>query len=98
MATKEVVFSDRIVGLSLHNGLVRIDLATFGGQAKNKDGKEGVRMDITHQLVMPLDAFVAGVGAQQKLVQEVVSRREQLAAKSKPDAAAAEAAPEAAKA
>lgn len=92
MPTKEVVFSDRIVGLSLHNGLVRVDLATFGGQAKNKDGKEGVRMDITHQLVIPLDAFVAGVSAQQKLVQEVVNRQQQLAAQAKPAEAAAEAA------
>lgn len=76
MANKHVIFSDRIVGMSIQNGLVRIDLATIAGRAKNKDGQEGFKMDVTHQLVIPMDGFVAGLGMQQKLLKEVASRNQ----------------------
>jgi hypothetical protein len=89
MANKQVVFADRIVGLSVHNGLVRLDLATFGGPAKSKDGKDAVKMELTHQLVLPVDAFVNAVAMQQRLVQEMVKRRGKRAAK-EGDAAAAD--------
>lgn len=81
MANKQIVFSDRLVGLSVQNGLVRLDLATIAGPAKTKDGKDGLKMDITHQVVMPLDAFVNGVAMQQQLVKELVSRQQKRAAK-----------------
>lgn len=76
MANKQYVFSDRIVGLSVQNGLVRIDLAAIAGAAKTKEGKDGLKMDITHQLVLPLDAFMSGFAMQQKLVQELVARQQ----------------------
>ena len=75
MPNKQVVFSDRIVGLSVQNGLVRIDLAVIVGATKNKDGQDALKLEPTHQVVIPLDAFVAGVGMQQKLVQELVARQ-----------------------
>jgi hypothetical protein len=74
MASKQVIFGDRITGISVHNGLVRIDLATIAGSAKNKDGQDGFKLDVTHQLVLPLDGFLAGVSMQQKLVGEIQSR------------------------
>jgi len=74
MANKQVIFSDRIVGISVTNGLVRIDLATIDGRVKNKDGKEGFKMEVTHQLVVPLEGFAAGVDMQQKLLKEVATR------------------------
>ena len=76
MANKQYVFSDRIVGLAVQNGLVRIDLAAIAGSAKTKEGKDGLKMDITHQLVLPLDAFMSGFAMQQKLVQELVNRQQ----------------------
>ena len=91
MANKQVVFTDRIVGVSIQNGLVRIDLATIAGPAKTKDGKEGLKMDITHQLVMPLDAFASGFNMQQKVVNELAKRQQKrsLKAPEKTDAAPA---------
>ena len=92
MANKQVVYTDRVAGVSVVNGLVRLDLAMFTGQTKGKDGKaDGLRGEITHQLVMPLDAFIAGFGVQQKLVKELAARQQKRKAK-------AEGADEAAKA
>ena len=76
MANKQIIFSDRIVGLSVQNGLVRIDLATVAGPAKTKEGKDGLKMDITHQLVIPLDGFMAGFAMQEKLAKEMVTRQQ----------------------
>lgn len=77
MANKQIIFSDRIVGLSVQNGLVRIDLAAITGPAKTKDGKDGIKLEITHQLVMPLDGFAEGLSAQQKLMQGLIARQQQ---------------------
>jgi hypothetical protein len=76
MANKQVVFTDRIVGISIQNGLVRLDLAVVSGQAKGKDGKPAVKMDITHQVVLPVDGFLAGFNIQQKLVKELATRQQ----------------------
>jgi len=72
MATKEVIFADRLTNLSVHNGLVRIDLGVIAGPGKTKEGKDALRVETTHQLVMPLEAFAAAVSAQQALVKKVV--------------------------
>ncbi|WP_284615602.1 hypothetical protein [Aquabacterium humicola] len=93
MANKQVVFTDRIVGVSIQNGLVRIELATIAGPAKTKEGKDGMRMDITHQLVMPIDAFAAGFNMQQKLVNEIAKQQQKRAAKSGAKAEGKDAAP-----
>jgi len=74
MSNKQIVFADRLVGLTVQNGLVRMDLAVNAGQVKDKDGKTGQRMDVTSQLVMPLDAFVNAVAMQQNALKEVVAR------------------------
>ena len=75
MSSKEVVFADRLVGLSIHNGLVRMDLAVVTGPAKGKDGKPGVKMETRHQVVLPLDGFAASFDMQQKLVKELATRQ-----------------------
>jgi hypothetical protein len=72
MATKEVIFSDRLTNLSLHNGLVRIDLGVFAGTGKTKDGKDAMKVETTHQVVMPLETFANAVAAQQALLKQVV--------------------------
>ena len=91
MATKEVIFADRLTNLSVHNGLVRIDLGVIAGAGKSKEGKAALRVETTHQLVMPLDAFAAAVAAQQQLVKKVVEagkkrRAEKAAATETPEA------------
>ena len=72
MATKEVIFADRLTNLSIHGGLVRIDLGVIVGTGKTKEGKDALKLETTHQLVMPLEAFAAAVAAQQQLMKQVV--------------------------
>lgn len=77
MASKQVIFSDRLVNISLQGGMVRIDLAVMAGTAKGKDDQPAVRLEATHQIVMPLEGFVAGVRMQEKLVKELIAREQQ---------------------
>lgn len=74
MPSKHIVFADRLVGLNLQNGLVRMDLAVNAGTGKGKDDKPVQRMEITTQVVMPLDAFANAVAAQEKLLKELIAR------------------------
>lgn len=77
MSNKQIVFADRLVGLTVQNGLVRLDLAVNAGQVKDKEGKTGQRMDITTQLVLPLDAFVNAVAMQQNGLKAIVAQAQQ---------------------
>lgn len=81
MPNKQVIFSDRMVGLSIHNGLVRMDLAVVAGTGKTKDDKDALKMEVTHQLVMPMDAFVAAINSQQNLLKQVIERQNKRRAK-----------------
>jgi hypothetical protein len=90
MANKEIVYTDRLVNVSLQGGMVRLDLAVMAGQAKTKDDKPAIKMDITHQVVMTLDAFVAAVGTQQNVLKQLAARQQKAQAE---QASAAEAAP-----
>lgn len=76
MAYKQVVFADRLVSLTVQDGLVRMDLAVNAGQVKDKEGEVKQRLEITSQLVMPLDAFVSAVGMEQRLVQELAAKQQ----------------------
>ncbi len=77
MANKQIVFSDRLVGLSLQNGLVRLDLAVNAGTVKGKDDKPAQRMEVTTQVVMPLEAFANAVAMQDKMLKALVAREKQ---------------------
>lgn len=72
MTNKQVIFSDRVVGLSAQNGLVRIDLAVNAGTVKGSDDQTKQRMEVTTQLVMPIDAFANAVAMQQKMLQQML--------------------------
>lgn len=74
MSNKQYIFSDRLVGLNLQNGLVRLDLAVNAGTVKGKDDKPAQRMEVTTQVVMPLEAFANAVAMQDKLLRELVAR------------------------
>jgi len=78
MANKQIIFSDRLVGLGIHNGLVRLDLAVHAGTGKGKDDKPAQRLDVTTQLVMPLEAFANAVALQQNMLQQLIAREKQL--------------------
>lgn len=90
MANKQIIYTDRVVGITVQNGLVRMDLAVFAGTGKGKDDKPVQRMEITTQVVMPLEAFANAVAAQEKLLKELIARekkaRDALKAKSGDDA------------
>lgn len=81
MAYKQVVFADRLVGLSIQNGLVRMDLAVNAGTVKGKDDKPAQRMEITSQVVLPLDGFVNAVAAQQRVIQQLADQQQKRGAK-----------------
>lgn len=85
MANKQIIYTDRVVGITVQNGLVRMDLAVFAGTGKGKDDKPVQRMEVTSQIVMPLDAFANAVQAQGKLLNEVVSRGKKQAEAAKAD-------------
>lgn len=87
MANKQIVFADRLVGFTVQNGLARLDFAVNAGQVKDKEGKVGQRMEVTSQLVMPLDAFVNAVGMQQDALKQVVARAQKVADASKAEKA-----------
>lgn len=74
MPNKQVIFADRVVGIAVQGGTARLDLAVIAGPAKGKDGKAGLKLEVTHQLVIPLDAFAQAVGMQEKVVKELMSR------------------------
>jgi hypothetical protein len=72
MATRDVIFADRLTNISVHNGLVRVDLGVIAGTGKTKEGKDALKVETTHQLVMPLEAFAAAVSAQQAVIRQLV--------------------------
>jgi len=86
---KQVVFADRLTNVSVHNGLVRIDLASFANATQDKEGKPAIQFEVTHQLVMPLEGFAAAVSAQENVLKELAAmeqRRRDAAAAPKAEA------------
>jgi hypothetical protein len=78
MANKQIIFSDRLVGLSLQSGLVRLDLAVHAGAVKGNDDKPAQRMEVTTQVVMPLEAFANAVAMQDKMLRELIAREQKM--------------------
>lgn len=74
MSNKQILFADRLVGLSVQGPTARLDFGVIASTGKGKDGKPATKIDIVHQLVMPLDAFVQAVAVQDKVVKELLAR------------------------
>lgn len=74
MSNKQVLFADRLVGISVQGATARLDFGIISSSGKGKDGKPALKIDVTHQLVMPVDAFAQSVGMQEKAVKELISR------------------------
>lgn len=73
----DTIYADQVTNISIHNGIVRLELATVDELPKSKD--EQIRLKVSHHLVLPLDAFVKGFEIQQavmnKLVQDGVLKK-----------------------
>ena len=93
MATKQTLFADRLVNVSLYGGLVRLDLGVIVGPGKPDGDKPTLNLEATHQLIMPLDAFAAAVGMQQDVLRQIAARRDEATGGPAADDAVATAAP-----
>lgn len=69
---KSNIFADRIVNISVHNGVVRMELGTMDAPAA--EGKKEAALDVTHRLVMPIEGFVASVRLQQSALKAMAER------------------------
>ena len=73
----ETIYADQVTNISLHGGVVRLELAVVDALPKAKD--EPIKMRISHHLVLPLDAFVKAFEIQQavmnKLIQDGVLKK-----------------------
>lgn len=76
MAYKQVIFADRLVSLTVQNELVRLDFAVNAGQVKDKDDQVKQRLEINSQLVIPLEAFIAAVDMQSRLVRQLAESQQ----------------------
>ncbi|HPA88871.1 MAG TPA: hypothetical protein PK072_05290 [Quisquiliibacterium sp.] len=65
-------FADRLINMSIHNGLVRMEFGT--GQSAVEDGKQTTKYETTQSIVMPLDGFANALRLQQRLMSELVDR------------------------
>ncbi len=75
MAYKQIVFADRLVGMTIQDGLVRIDFAVNAGQVKDKDEHVKQRLEVTAQFVMPFEGFVNALATQQRFVKEIAEKQ-----------------------
>jgi hypothetical protein len=73
----ETIYADQVTNISIHGGVVRLEMAVVDELPKAQN--EQVRMRVSHHLVLPLDAFVKAFEIQQavmnKLVQDGVLKR-----------------------
>lgn len=76
MTAKQTIYADSIVGMSVQDGVVRLDLAVYAGQVKGEDGKSKQRLQVTSQLAIPLKGFISGVAMQQRMVKELAKRQQ----------------------
>ncbi|MCL4745570.1 MAG: hypothetical protein KJZ83_09155 [Burkholderiaceae bacterium] len=71
MAT-DTQYADRIINLSIHNGLVRIDLGTVDTYLDGEERKQ--RAEVTQRVVMPVDGFVRSFAMQQRMLDQLNER------------------------
>ena len=71
----ETLFADRIINLTIQNGLVRIDLGTVDTYLDGEERKQ--RTELTQRLVMPVDGFVRSFAMQQRMVNQLNERARQ---------------------
>ncbi len=65
-------YADRILNLSMSNGLVRLELGTVESYQEGEERKQ--RSEVTHRLVLPADGFLRSFAMQQRLVDQLNER------------------------
>lgn len=74
----DTIYVDQLTNISLYSGVVRLEFSIV--ETPPKGNEEPAILRVSHNLVMPLDAFVKAFGAEKalidKLVQEKVLRKQ----------------------
>lgn len=71
MASKTVIFADRVSNVSVTGSLVRIELATLASLPKASG--ESAKFAATHELVMPLEGFVNSLKIQDAVIKKLIA-------------------------
>ncbi len=79
----DTLYADQVTNISIHGGIVRLELAVVDELPKTKTDQ--VKLRVTHHLVMPMDAFVKAFEIQQAVVNKML---EEGVVKRRPDGAA----------
>ena len=79
-------FADTIGSITVTGNLVRIDFVSMAA-TQPADAKAQRRFEVTERVVLPLDGFLRGMGAQQDIINKML---EAGILKSKPQDASAE--------
>lgn len=66
----ETIYADQVTNISIHGGVVRLELATVAELPKQQN--EQIKMRISHHLVLPLDAFLKSFDIQQAIVNKLL--------------------------
>ena len=74
----DTIFVDQLTNISLYSGVVRLEFSVLETPAKTNE--EPATYRVSHNLVMPLDAFVKAFGAEKalmdKLIQENILKKQ----------------------
>lgn len=74
----DTIYVDQLTNISLYSGVVHLEYSVVETPPKNNE--EPAVFRVSHNLIMPLDAFVKAFGAEKalmdKLVQEKVLRKQ----------------------
>ena len=79
----DTLYADQVTNISIHGGIVRLELAVVDELPKTKTDQ--VKLRVTHHLVMPMEAFVKAFEIQQAVVNKML---EEGVVKRRPDGAA----------
>lgn len=66
----ETIYADQVTNISIHGGVVRLELATVDELPKKQD--DPIKMRISHHLVLPLEAFLKAFDIQQAIVNKLL--------------------------
>ena len=69
----DTIFVDQLTNISLYSGVVRLEFSVLETPAKTNE--EPATYRVSHNLVMPLDAFVKALGAEKALMDKLIQEK-----------------------
>ena len=69
----DTIFVDQLTNISLYSGVVRLEFSVLETPAKTNE--EPATYRVSHNLVMPLDAFVKAFGAEKALMDKLMQEK-----------------------